>query len=117
MIIYIHPKCTTCKKALKWLDEHQLTYTTKDIREEHPNADELGTLQQKYQLPITKMFNTSGELYRSLGLKDTLKQMDLQEAMNLLASDGMLIKRPLVVSDQLALFGFKEEQFEQLLGE
>lgn len=117
MIIYIHPTCTTCKKALKWLDEHQIAYTTKDIRQEHPDAVVLAELQQRNQLPLTKMFNTSGEKYRSLGLKDQLKQMDLTEAMALLASDGMLIKRPLLVKDEVALFGFKENQYEQLLGE
>ena len=81
MIIYSHPKCTTCKKALKWLELH----------------------------------NTSGELYRKLGLKDVIKTMETSKAMELLASDGMLIKRPLLVSDEAVFFGFKEEQYEQLL--
>lgn len=115
MIVYIHPKCTTCKKALKWLEEHQLSYTTKDIREEHPSAQEFLEIQEKTQLPVTKMFNTSGESYRRLKLKTTLKEMPLSQAMELLAKDGMLIKRPLLMTQQTVLFGFKEEQYEQLL--
>lgn len=115
MIIYSHPKCTTCKKALKWLELHNIPFEVKDIREEHPTAKELQFLVERSALPLTKVFNTSGELYRKLGLKDVIKTMETSKAMELLASDGMLIKRPLLVSDEAVFFGFKEEQYEQLL--
>ena len=115
MIIYSHPKCTTCKKALKWLELHNISFEVKDIREEHPTSGELQVLVERSGLPLTKVFNTSGELYRKLGLKDVIKTMETSKAMELLASDGMLIKRPLLVSDKEVFFGFKEEQYEQLL--
>ena len=115
MIIYSHPKCTTCKKALKWLELHNIPFEVKDIREEHPTSQELQVLFERSALPLTKVFNTSGELYRKLGLKDVIKTMETSKAMELLASDGMLIKRPLLVSDKEVFFGFKEEQYEQLL--
>ena len=115
MIIYSHPKCTTCKKALKWLELHNILFEVKDIREEHPTSEELQVLFERSALPLTKVFNTNGELYRKLGLKDVIKTMETSKAMELLASDGMLIKRPLLVSDEAVFFGFKEEQYEQLL--
>ena len=115
MIIYSHPKCTTCKKALKWLEENNISFEVKDIREEHPTSEELQVLVERSGLLLTKVFNTSGELYRKLGLKDVIKTMETSKAMELLASDGMLIKRPLLVSEEAVFFGFKEEQYEQLL--
>ena len=110
-----YPKCTTCKKALKWLEENNISFEVKDIREEHPTSEELKVLFERSALPLTKVFNTSGELYRKLGLKDVIKTMETSKAMELLASDGMLIKRPLLVSEEAVFFGFKEEQYEQLL--
>lgn len=115
MIIYSHPKCTTCKKALKWLEENNISFEVKDIREEHPTSEELKVLFERSALPLKKVFNTSGELYRKLGLKDVIKTLETSKAMELLASDGMLIKRPLLVSEEAVFFGFKEEQYEQLL--
>ena len=115
MLIYSHPKCTTCKKALKWLELHNISFEVKDIREVHPTSEELQVLVERSGLPLTKVFNTSGELYRKLGLKDVIKTMETSKAMELLASDGMLIKRPLLVSGDAVFFGFKEEQYEQLL--
>lgn len=115
MIVYLHPTCTTCKKAVKWLEENNISYEARDIRTQTPSANELKTMQQQEQLPLTKMFNTSGQLYRTLGLKEKLKEMTIPDAMELLASDGMLIKRPLLVTNGKALFGFKEEAYEALL--
>jgi len=115
MIVYVHPTCTTCKKALKWLELHNIPFEVKDIREDYPTSEELQVLFEKSALPLTKVFNTSGELYRKLGLKDVIKTMETSKAMELLASDGMLIKRPLLVSEEAVFFGFKEEQYEQLL--
>ena len=111
-----YPKCTTCKKALKWLEAYtNIPFEVKDIREDHPTSEELQVLFERSALPLTKVFNTSGELYRKLGLKDVIKTMETSKAMELLASDGMLIKRPLLVSEEAVFFGFKEEQYEQLL--
>ena len=115
MLIYSHPKCTTCKKALKWLEENNISFEVKDIREEHPTSEELKGLLERSAVPVTKVFNTRGELDRIGGLKDVIKTMETSKAMELLASDGMLIKRPLLVSEEAVFFGFKEEQYEQLL--
>ena len=115
-IVYSHPKCTTCKKALKWLDDHQISYQLKDIREERPSAKEFLAIQKRLELPIKKMFNTSGMMYRELQLKDKLAEMSPTEATELLAKEGMLVKRPLMVEGDVATFGFKEDTYQQIWG-
>lgn len=113
MLLYIHPTCTTCKKALKWLDDHHVAYETKNIKEEQPDVAILTAAHETF--PLTKMFNTSGQTYRELGLKDKLKTMTDADALTLLASDGMLIKRPVLIKGDTVLFGFKEDAYEALL--
>ena len=113
MIVYVHPKCTTCKKALKWFELNDVTFEQKDIRETPPTAKELLKIKKAQNLEWKKMANTSGELYRSLGLKDKLPEMSDKEASQLLAGNGMLIKRPLVLDNGEATFGFKEEIYEE----
>ena len=113
MIVYIHPKCTTCKKALKWFELNDVKFEQKDIRETPPTAKELLKIKKTQNLEWKKMANTSGELYRSLGLKDKLPEMSDKEASELLARNGMLIKRPLVLDNGKATFGFKEEVYEE----
>ena len=104
-----YPKCTTCKKAKKWLDEHGVVYTDRHIVEENPTAEELAAWQQRSGLPVRRFFNTSGMKYRELGVKVKLDAgMTDEEAFELLATDGMLVKRPLVVTDTAILVGFKE---------
>jgi len=113
MIVYIHPKCTTCKKALKWFELNGVKFEQKDIRETPPTAKELLKIKKAQNLEWKKMANTSGELYRSLGLKDKLPEMSDKEASELLSGNGMLIKRPLVLDNGEATFGFKEEVYEE----
>lgn len=110
-----YPKCTTCKKAKKWLDDHQIAYRDRHIKEQNPNSDELYEWWQQSQLPLKRFFNTSGQLYRELGLKDKLATMDEKEQIALLATDGMLVKRPLIVGDSFVLTGFKEKEWEEAL--
>lgn len=112
-----YPRCSTCKKAIAWLDEHGVTYTYRDISQENPTAEELAQWHHTSDLPIRRFFNTSGRLYRSLGLKDRLPNMTDDECYKLLATDGMLVKRPLLVGDGLVLVGFREAEWEtHLLG-
>lgn len=103
-----YPKCTTCQKAKKWLDETGIPYHLRDIKLENPTADELKLWHAKSGLPLKKFFNTSGLLYKSLDLKTKLPAMSEEEMFALLASDGMLVKRPLLVGEDFALPGFKE---------
>lgn len=111
-----YPKCTTCKKAKKWLDEHGVVYTDRHIVEENPTAEELAAWQQRSGLPVRRFFNTSGMKYRELGVKVKLDTgMTDEEAFELLATDGMLVKRPLVVTDAAVLVGFKEAAWEETL--
>lgn len=111
-----YPKCTTCKKAKKWLDEHGVAYDDRHIVEDNPSAEELAAWQQKSGLPTRRFFNTSGMLYREMGLKAKLDAgMTDEEAFALLATNGMLVKRPIVVSDDFVLVGFKEAAWEQAL--
>ena len=110
-----YPPCSTCKKAKAWLDEHGVAYETRHIKEENPTAEELRVWHEKSGLPLKKFFNTSGLAYKSLGLKDRLPQMTQQEQYALLASDGMLVKRPLVVGEDFVLVGFRESQWQELL--
>ena len=115
MLFIQYPPCTTCQKAKKWLDSHGLTYTDRHIKNEKPTYEELKAWYTASGLPLKKFFNTSGLLYKSLGLKDKLPTMTEEEQLQLLASDGMLVKRPIVVTNGSVLVGFKEAQWESLL--
>lgn len=111
-----YPKCTTCKKAKKWLDEHGVEYSDRHIVEDNPTAEELASWQQRSGLPLRRFFNTSGMKYRELGIKAKLDAgMSDEEAFALLATDGMLVKRPIVVTDGAVLVGFKEAAWEDAL--
>jgi len=110
---YCYPKCSTCRKAKKWLDQNQVSYNDIDIVKQTPSAEQLATMIEKSELPIKRFFNTSGQKYRELQLKDKLAEMTDEEKVNLLASDGMLIKRPLAFDGEKVTLGFKEDQFEQ----
>ena len=115
MIKFIcYPKCTTCQKAKKWLDDHQIGYEIRDIKLDHPTVDELREWHQKSGLPLKKFFNTSGLLYKSLELKTKLPEMTEDDMLKLLATDGMLVKRPLLIVDDIVLVGFKEEQWNTI---
>ena len=115
MTILCYDKCSTCKKALQWLDAKGLKYSVRPIKEENPSAEELRVWWIQSGLPLRRFFNTSGMLYRDLGLKDKLDSMPEDEQLRLLASDGMLVKRPLLVSDKAVIPGFKEKVWEKLL--
>ena len=116
MITFIcYPKCTTCQKAKKWLDDHGISYELRDIKQEHPTSQELTQWHQASGLPLRKFFNTSGLLYKSLELKTKLPAMTEEEMIALLATDGMLVKRPLLVGDNFVLVGFKEAQWAEVL--
>ena len=110
-----YPPCTTCKKAKAWLDEQGVVYEARNIKEEHPTAEELKAWHEKSGLPLKKFFNTSGLAYKALGLKDRLPTMSEEEQYQLLASDGMLVKRPLVVGENFVLVGFREAQWQEQL--
>lgn len=115
MTFICYPKCTTCQKAKKWLDENQIVYDFRDIKLEPPTYAELSAWYRRSGLPLKKFFNTSGLLYKSMGLKDKLLAMSEDEMLKLLATDGMLVKRPLLVSDDLVLVGFKENVWAECL--
>lgn len=116
MITFIcYPKCTTCKKAEKWLQENNIEYQIRDIKENNPSYDELTDWYGKSGLPLKKFFNTSGMLYRNLKLKDKLPTMSEEEQLELLATDGMLVKRPILVAEKNVLVGFKESEWQNLL--
>lgn len=110
-----YPKCSTCQKAKKWLDTHNLSYTGRHIKEQNPSVDELKLWHEKSGLDIKKFFNTSGMLYKEMALKDKLSSMPLEEQYDLLATDGMLVKRPLIITDTAVLVGFKETEWEKEL--
>lgn len=112
-----YPKCSTCQKAKKWLDENNIEYVDRNIVTETPTKDELKKWISKSGLDVRKFFNTSGMKYRELNIKEKIKDMPEDEIYELLASDGMLIKRPLFISDTLILKGFKENEWEQIKGE
>ncbi|MBP2659739.1 MAG: hypothetical protein H6Q69_2771 [Firmicutes bacterium] len=109
-----YPKCTTCQKAKKWLDDNGISYEMRNIKEQNPTESELRQWWEKSNLPLRKFFNTSGLLYKSLGLKDKLSGMSEEEKISLLATDGMLVKRPLVIAQDNVLVGFKEAEWEIL---
>ncbi|MBQ8860957.1 MAG: arsenate reductase family protein [Ruminococcus sp.] len=116
MLTFIcYPKCSTCKKAQKFLDDNSVEYTLRDIKEDNPSFDELKLWFEKSDLPLKKFFNTSGLLYKSLGLKDKLLSMDEEKQLQLLSTDGMLVKRPILIGDDYVLTGFKAEQWAQKL--
>ena len=115
MLFLEYPPCTTCKKAKKWLQDNGLEFTARHIKEANPTAGELSLWQEKSGLELKKFFNTSGMIYRDLGLKDKLPTMSREEQLALLASDGMLVKRPILVTEDAVLVGFKEAQWEKLL--
>ena len=115
MLFIEYPKCSACKKAKKWLDEKQISYTDRHIVEENPTYEELKEWYQKSGMPLKKFFNTSGLLYKELQLKDKLKDMSEEEQLKLLASNGMLVKRPLVVDGDMVLTGFKESEWSEKL--
>ena len=115
MLFLCYPKCTTCQKARKWLDAKGISYDYRDIKEENPSLEELRTWWNASGLPLKKFFNTSGLLYKSLALKDKLPTMTEEEMLSLLATDGMLVKRPLLVGDHGVLVGFKEAEWEKIL--
>ena len=110
-----YPKCTTCQKAKKWLDDNKIGYEFRDIKLGHPTLDELTEWHKKSGLPLKKFFNTSGLLYKSLDLKNKLPNMTDDEMLELLASDGMLVKRPLLVGNGFVLVGFKEAEWNSAL--
>ena len=117
MLVLVYRKCSTCQKALKWLEDNQVEFVERPIKEENPTYDELKSWYEMSGLPLKKFFNTSGLLYKELGLKDKLGTMSDDEQLRLLATDGMLVKRPFVVGDNFVLVGFKEKDWnEKLLG-
>ncbi|MGN0711911.1 MAG: arsenate reductase family protein [Anaerovoracaceae bacterium] len=112
-----YPKCTTCQKAKKWLDEKGISYELRDIKEEKPNYEELKKWYELSGLPLKKFFNTSGLLYKSMELKNKLPEMSEEEQLRLLATDGMLVKRPILIGDDFVMTGFKESDWsDRLLG-
>lgn len=115
MTFICYQKCTTCQKAKKWLDENQINYDLRDIKLENPTHDELSAWYQRSGLPLKKFFNTSGLLYKSMELKGKLPKMSEDEMLKLLATDGMLVKRPLLVGDGFVLVGFKENTWAERL--
>ena len=110
-----YPKCTTCQKARRWLDENNIEYVLRDIKTEKPSLEELTDWYNLSKLPLRKFFNTSGLLYKSMELKDKLPEMTDGEMLELLATDGMLVKRPLIIGESFVLLGFKENDLAALM--
>lgn len=115
MLVLVYRKCSTCLKALKWLEENQVTFTERPIVEENPSYEELQEWYKMSGLPLKKFFNTSGLLYKELNLKDKLPTMSVEEQLKLLATNGKLVKRPLVVGEDYVLTGFREQEWEENL--
>ena len=115
MLFIYYPKCTTCQKAKKWLDDKKISYELRDIKLSNPTYEELKEWHEKSGLDIKKFFNTSGLLYKSMQLKDKLPGMTLEEKYKLLASDGMLVKRPILITEDQVVLGFKETAYEEVL--
>ena len=113
MKVLVYRKCSTCQKALKWLDAHGISFEERAMVEEHPTYEELKEWYEKSGMPLKKFFNTSGNLYKQMNLKDKLKDMSGEEQLKLLATDGMLVKRPLVVGTDFVLTGFREKEWEE----
>ncbi|MGI5855183.1 MAG: arsenate reductase family protein [Candidatus Merdivicinus sp.] len=116
MLFICYPKCSTCRKAQDWLDAHGLSYTLRDIKEENPTAAELAEWLRKSGLPLKRFFNTSGLKYKELDLKNRLSSMSDEEQLTLLASDGMLVKRPILITETTVLPGFREPEWAKVLG-
>lgn len=116
MLFLQYPPCSTCKKAKRWLDDHGISYTARHIKEENPTYEELKHWLEVSGLPVKKFFNTSGLLYKSMELKDKLPAMTIEEQLRLLATDGMLVKRPILVTDSgTVLTGFREKEWTEVL--
>ena len=115
MLFLQYPKCSTCQKAKKWLDDHAITYTNRLIKEENPTFEELKAWHTQSGLPLKRFFNTSGLRYKELQLKDQLPMMSEEEQLRLLASDGMLVKRPLLITENAILVGFRQPEWEEAL--
>ena len=115
MLVLAYRKCSTCLKALKWLEDHNVQFEERAIKEQNPTYEELKEWYEKSGMPLKKFFNTSGLLYKDLGLKDKLPTMSEEEQLRLLATEGMLVKRPLVVGEEFVLTGFKEKVWEEKL--
>ena len=115
MLFLCYPKCTTCRKAKAWLEEQNISFTLRDIKEENPPDEELHSWWQRSGLPLRKVFNTSGLQYKALGLKDKLPTMTEAEQIALLCTDGMLVKRPLLVGEDFVLVGFRPAEWEEKL--
>ena len=113
MLVLCYEKCSTCKGAIKWLDQHGVKYEVRDIKGKNPTYEEIKQWYEKSKLPIKRFFNTSGLSYRALNLKDKMDSMGDEEKLKLLATDGMLVKRPLVITDDYILLGFNEEEWKQ----
>lgn len=115
MLFVCYPKCTTCQKARKWLDAQGISYEERDIKTENPRKEELTEWYHKSGLPLKRFFNTSGNLYKELKLKDKLPQISEEEQLELLSTDGMLVKRPIIVTKDTVLTGFKESEWAEKL--
>ena len=115
MLFVCYPKCTTCKKAQKWLDDHGVTYEVRNIKDNHPTKDELTDWKTQSKLPIKRFWNISGQLYRELGLSRKVNEMTEEKQIAVLATDGMLVKRPILIGSDFVLIGFKESEWEQKL--
>ena len=115
MIFVCYPKCSTCQKAKKWLNEHNVEYTERHIAEEKPTYDELKEWHEKSGLPLKKFFNTSGLLYKEMKLKDKLPSMSEEEQLRLLSTNGMLVKRPILVTGDKVLVGFREAEWDDVI--
>ena len=113
MLVLVYRKCSTCMKALNWLEENKIQFDERAIKEENPTYEELKAWYQMSGMQLKKFFNTSGLIYKDMGLKDKLPQMSEDEQLRLLATDGMLVKRPLVVSENYVLAGFKEKEWAE----
>lgn len=113
MLVLVYRKCSTCQKALKWLEEHNVEFEERPVVEENPTYEELKVWYAKSGFPLKKFFNTSGLLYKDMGLKDKLPEMSEEEQLKLLSTNGMLVKRPLVVGNDFVLTGFREKEWEE----
>lgn len=115
MLLMCYSKCITCKEAIKWLDSHGIKYDIRDIKEENPTYEELKQWHGKSSLPLKRFFNTSGVIYKEMVLKDKLPEMDEEEQLRLLATNGMLVKRPILIADDFVLVGFRPKIWEEKL--
>ena len=115
MLLVWYPKCSTCQKAKKWLDDKGVEYEARDIKEENPSLEELKEWHKKSGLPLKRFFNTSGMLYKEMKLKDRLPDMSEEEQFELLATDGMLVKRPILATEEKAFPGFREKEWEEMI--